>query len=372
MAYKIEVPVPNAILDESSLSTYIEHIDNNKEHIDCIYFPLGHVMENIDIWGIRAPTFVYNRQGNYTKENIHKWEWCLKQIIEYVDIPVKILMNNMYSRSFHEQESALLIQKKLNYYNTNFNVKSVTIADYSVIDLIKAVELPISLSTNSHNSFAELDMTLELYGSDIFQSIVIQRDLNRNPVKLNSYLERRGLHDKAVLMVNEGCINGCPYKIAGDIEIGMSDIKTKDNVIHGTGCNILKQGHAWTFLTSPFLTKQMVDEFYPKIKTIKLAGRDLPANKIKYQLRHWTTGVDIKLSKILNVFPSDSELKVSDLNEAYIKDVMTCNKECFSCRRCEHYYNSLMGIPDAYIGKVNGVLIANHEAVVTFLNKGDE
>jgi collagenase-like PrtC family protease len=278
-------------------------------------------------------------------------------------------MNNMYSESFHNEDEAHIIKKKLEFYAGRYNVKSVTIADYSAIGLLNDVGLPISLSTNSHNSFAELDMALEIYGADQFESIVVQRDLNRNPQKLNSYLSTRGVMDKAVLMVNEGCINACPFKISGDIEIGLSDIKTKNNVIHGGGCTILQKGHRWTFLTSPFLTKNMVDTYYPGIKSVKIAGRDLPISNIKHQLNHWATGADIELEKILNVFPKETGLKVSDVedHEDYIKDVMSCNKECFLCRKCETTYGDLTGtvhLKDANLGKQNGFQVVDASKIL--------
>lgn len=366
MTYKIEVPVPNDILNDRALSAYIESISKYKDHIECLYLPLGHVDVDIEVWGIRAPTFVYAGHELNLKA-IHRWEWCIDQIMTYVDLPIKILMNNMYSRSFHDPDHRALIQKKLSYYAGKYMVNSVTIADYSALPLIYEVGLPVSLSTNSHNSFAELDMALELYGPQSFESIVIQRDLNRNPSKLNSYLTKRGLHDKSVLMVNEGCINGCPYKISGDIEIGISDVKTKQNVIHSGGCTILQVGHRWTFLTSPFLTKSMLDKYYPNIHRVKIAGRDLPVSNIKHQLQHWATGEDILLEKILNVFPKDTGIMVSDLDDQFLQDVMGCNKECFTCRKCENTFARLTGIPNLNVansGLVEGFNVVDAEKLV--------
>jgi len=365
--FKIEVPVPNDILTDRALSGYIEAIDKYKEHIDCLYLPLGHVIDDVEIWGIRAPLFVYNADGSLNKTALKKWEWSLDQIFSYIDLPVKILMNNMYTRAFHEPEAVHIIKKKLEFYANRHKVKSVTIADYSAIGILNDLDLPISLSTNSHNSFAELDMALEIYGVDNFESIVIQRDLNRNPNKLNSYLSKRGLQDKAVLMVNEGCINGCPYKISGDIEIGISDLKTKKNVIHSGGCNILQNGHSWTFLTSPFLTKSMVDQYFPLVKTVKLAGRDLPVSNIKHQLRHWATGEEAALEDILNVFPKNTGIQTSNLDDAFLKDVMSCNKECFVCRKCEDHYSRITGTPylnQAYKGNIDGHQIVDASRIL--------
>jgi hypothetical protein len=342
MPYKIEVPVPNDILTDAALGRFIDVLDKHKQHISSIYLPLGHIDKDIDLWGIRAPDFIYTEQGVPNVPMIGQWESCVKALVEYTQLPVKLLMNNLYSRDIHLPESKAKILAKLRYYKGIFDIKSVTVADFSAIPLIEQVGLPISLSTNSHNSLTDLDMVFEVYGAELFESFVIQRDLNRNPAKLLKFLQRRGLTDKAVLMVNEGCINACPYKQAGDIEIGLSDVKTKANVIHVGGCTALQRTMAWTFLTSPFLTYEMLAQWYPDIKTIKLAGRNLPVSDIKHQLDHYVSGKEVLLEKILNVFPKDTGIKTTDLSIPYQNMVMHCDKECSMCRKCETTYNEVL------------------------------
>lgn len=195
----------------------------------------------------------------------------------------------------------------------------------------------MTLSTNSHNSFNELDMALMMFDVD---EIVLQRDLNRTPKRTLQFINSHNIMDKIILMANEGCVNACPYKNSGDVEIGISDVHSKFNHIHYTGCSALINLMPWTFLTSQFLTKEMIEQYYPDIKTIKLAGRNLDVSQIKKQLQHYIDGVDHLLSDILNV-STPSGMKVSDLNQQYIKDVMTCNKECSSCRKCEIHYKQL-------------------------------
>ena len=341
--YKIEVPVPNHVHDTSrSLSSFIDLVVKYKDNIDSLYFPLGHVARGVDVWGIRAPGWVYSTEGEVNIDSVFAWEGALKEIVSYVDLPITVLMNNTYNPAFYDPGQMRLIKSKVDYYIQNFRVKSFTIADFSLIPHLLSWGQKISLSTNSHNSFAELDMALSVYGPDTFESIVVQRDLNRNPQKLKSYFEKRGLMDRVVLMVNEGCVNACPFKASGDVEISVSDITSTGNKIHTAGCTLLnREDLAWTFLTSPFMTHDMVNTTYPDIKTIKLAGRNLPVSNLKRQLDHWITGTPYKLSEVLNV-STVSEITTADLEQDknYVRNVMTCNKECFICRKCETTYNS--------------------------------
>ena len=332
--YKVEVPLPNNVhFTERTLSSYIDLIEKYKDNIESLYFPLGHVDEDIDVWGIRAPDWVYV-DGEVNKQAVLNWENALDKIMGFTNIPIKILMNNIYNPSFYDIDSFDKILKKLYFYRQKFEIKSIVVSDFLLIPLLKAAGYKVTLSTNSHNSLNELDMSLMLYDID---EIVLQRDLNRNPKRTIPFLRHRNIMDKVVLMVNEGCINACPFKNSGDVEISLSDVKTKSNKIHTAGCTALQQLDPWTFLTSQFLTKEMVEQYYPEIKIIKLAGRNLDVSQIKYQLQHYVDGQDKKLSDILNVY-APSDIMVSDLNEEYIKDVMTCNKECSVCRRCKVVY----------------------------------
>lgn len=337
MTYRIEVPIPNNLhFTERSLNGFIDLVNNYKDSIESLYFPLGHIDLDIDVWGIRAPNWVYP-QGQVDYNAISNWENALDKLMSFTNIPVKILMNNIYHPSFYNKDHIDKIMKKLSFYRRKFNVKCIVVTDFLIIPLLQTAGFKVALSTNSHTSLNELDMALMMYN---VEEIVLQRDFNRNPKRVIPFLQHRNLMDKVVLMANEGCINACPFKNSGDVEISISDVKTNDNKIHVAGCTALQNLEPWTFLTSQFLTKQMIDQFYPDIKVVKLAGRNLPVSLIKKQIQHYVDGTDHKLSDILNVY-APSDMMVSDLTDIYIKDVMTCNKECSVCRRCKLVYEDL-------------------------------
>lgn len=342
---KIEVPIPNNVHHtERTLSGFIDTIQKYKDHISCLYFPLGHVDTDIDLWGIRAPAFVY-KDGERDKKAVLNWENAVTQIIEYTGLPVKVLMNNIYSPDFYNENWAK-VMKKLDYYRKKFPVLAVTLADVVPIPKLTNEGLLVSLSTNSHNSLQELDMFLMMYGGACLHSVVLQRDLNRNPKKLQHYLSKHPeLDGKVMLMVNEGCVNACIYKNSGDVEISLSDVKSGHNVIHTYGCSVLAAQTPWMFLTSQFLTKDILESHYPFIHEIKLAGRNLGSSNIKYMLQHYVDGKDLLLSEMLNVSGNDG-LRVSNLTEAYWADVLSCNKECASCRKCEKHYQEITTTKD--------------------------
>jgi hypothetical protein len=342
---KIEVPIPNNVhFTPRTLSGFIDTINKYKDHISCMYFPLGHIDTDIDVWGIRAPQFVYPN-GNRDAQAVLNWENAVNQILSFTGLPVKVLMNNIYSPDFYKEESWAKILNKLEFYRKRYPVLAVTVSDVTIIPKLINEAVLVSLSTNSHTSLQELDMFLMMYGSACLDSVVLQRDLNRNPKKLQHYLSKHPeLASKLILMVNEGCVNACIYKNSGDVEISLSDVKSGQNKIHVIGCENIARLTPWLFLTSQFLTKEILEMHYPFIDQIKLAGRNLGSSNIKYMLQHYVDGEDKDLSEFLNVSANDG-LKISNLSEAYWRDVLSCNKECASCRQCEtHYAQALSNI----------------------------
>jgi hypothetical protein len=302
MTYKLDFPISNYVAEtERTLGAYIDLVTKYRDNIDTLYFPLGYIYEDVNLWGIRAPSFIYNASGQLSKENVLKWENAVQQIISYSNIPVKVLINNIYSSAFSKPEAMAMIRKKLEFYAKRYTIDSVVVADTQIIPFIRDIGLDVCLSTNSHNSLTELDMILQLYGESAVKTFVLQRDLNRQPNKIKSYLNKRNLMDKVVLLANEGCINACPYKQSGDIEISLDQVQNKIYKIHNVGCSMLDRHIPWTFLTSQFLSKQMIETYYPEVKIIKISGRDKDVSKLKYYFKHWVDGEDLPLAKILNV-----------------------------------------------------------------------
>lgn len=341
MSYKLKFPVPNQVAEnEQTLSTFIDLINQYKDHIDSLYFPLGHVDQGIELWGIRTPNFVYGEQG-FLKENVLRWENAVLEIFEFTGVPATLLLNNTYSPCFTDREALAKIAKKISFYQSRLSINSVTVSEPLLLPfLAHDLQLPVSLSTNSHASLAELDRLIGLYG-DWIDKIVLNRDLNRQVKQVNRWFKSRQLLPKLILMVNEGCISHCPYKKSGDLEISIDQVQHKINRIHNIGCRNITES-PWLFLTSQFLSKAMVEKYYPDVSLIKISGRDKPVGLLKYYLQHWVDGLDLAMHKLMNV--GDLSLTIGQLENhpSYVHDVVTCNKECFACRKCEQTYNDLI------------------------------
>lgn len=346
MAYRLEVPVPNHVhFTPRTLNAFIDKVEKVKQHVECLYFPLGHVDTDIDLWGIRVPDYVYQKDSTVDKQAVLSWEHALAQVLDALNLPVKILVNNIYSTAFYDADKFSKVLRKLNYYAERHEVHSLTIADSLAIPKFGDQGYRLTLSTNSHNSLAELDMILDSHGKYI-KHVTLQRDLNRNPSKVKAFFKRRDFPmSRVVLMANEGCINACPYKQSGDVEISVDQVKSKQSLIHVQGCTNLMQHHDWTFLTSQFLDRQAIHQYYPDVKIVKLAGRNLAVSVLGKMFDHWVgDSDDLPLSSLMNVAGSKSfTIKQLRDDPEYWPMVMSCNKECMACRKCQTVYDR---IPD--------------------------
>jgi hypothetical protein len=267
-------------------------------------------------------------------------ENIMLELFQEIKLPFKILVNDIYSEIVLNQSHLLI--KKLDYYGKLCNIKSIVVADFTILNILNKedTEYDFCLSTNAYRNVNELFQTLMLNDEDNITEIVINRDLNRD-VESVKLLDKHRLtkNMKKVLMVNEGCVLNCPYRESGDIEISLS---TGHFNIHHHGCRVIKNKHPWMFLTSPFMTKSMVESSPYDNKILKIAGRNKETAYIKGIMDYYIDGTDLPLSEFnnLNQIPNIS-MNSLDAHDTFTKDVIDCDKVCANCRKCETIYKDL-------------------------------
>jgi len=345
---KLEIPVPySALKSEEDLDKFLSILNKYEEHIDCVYFPLGYITQTESMFGIRLA----QADGKY---DLGRAETFLKIILTQCKnrFKTKILLNDLYPRIALEKWPT--VEKKINYYNAIAEVSSLVVADFSVIDVAvqHGSQYNFCLSTNATTSLESLSSALLYDTNDKINSIVIDRNSNRSPYKLETFRKshRKVLKNKElILMANEGCTLYCPYKQSGDIEIQLeNDIGSMPTNVHGKGCAQIVSKDPWLFLTSPFLTREMLT--YPEYENynIKIAGRNLPPKAIKRIIEYYL-GEDncLTLADLSNIHQCP-EISLSDLGQEYSDLVLDCSKGCASCLLCRRTYNKIL---DSKTGK---------------------
>lgn len=335
---RLEIPVPySAYRSDYDQDKFIKLVKKYKENISCIYLPIGYVTEEACSFGIRNA----HTEGGLafsSIENLHRI------LFQELNVPVKILCNDLYAKALHENFYHTL--KKIQYYSTLCTVKSVVIADYFLLDKFKGTNIPLCLSVNGAHGIEALSHVLLYDDAEQIKEICFDRDLNRNIDKVHDFIKtykKRMKNIEPILLVNEGCTLWCPYKQAGDIEIVMDNsVEEQHTNIHTHGCNAIKNTNPWLFLASPLLTHSMLQRPEYQGFTIKIAGRNLDASIISGILEHYVHGTHLQLSSLNNINQL-AEINTSQFTKEFEDTVLSCDKQCLKCFKCKSFYKEMVG-----------------------------
>jgi len=340
---KYEIPLPYAAMKSAEHhSKFIEMILQYSEHIDTVYLPLGHLDANGRAsFGIRSA----NANGVL---DIGKAETFIKELFKATEgkIKYKILMNDLYPKAVLENWG--LTYKKVKYYQEMAEIESIVVADISVIDKslgMTDTDFPkFCLSTNATTSLKSLSSFLIYDVGNKINGVVFNRDDNRSPELLQQFIDSHRMllrNRKKILMLNEGCALYCPYKQAGDIEIQYDNNMPTATNIHSQGCAMIANHNPWLFLTSPFLTNEMLA--HPTFSQFvgKIAGRNLEPYMIENILRYYLYNEHLPISNLGNIHQL-KYINTKELGQEFSDLVLTCAKDCAMCRKCEKYFKGIL------------------------------
>lgn len=332
---KFEIPVPYSIFESDyEFDKFITFLKSIESYIDSLYFPVGFFTINKSSFGIRT--------SDTGIHNVVVIDAVLRELFQEIKCPYKILVNDIYNDYVLQQPEIVI--KKLDYYSDMINIKSVVIADTSIINVItnKTDQYKFCLSTNAYRGVNELMNIFLLENSKHINEIIVTRDVNRDLDSVDKILklgEDKGA--EVIFMLNEGCVLNCPFREAGDVEICLNGDSFN---IHGHGCLAFKQEVPWLFLTSPFLTRNMLQKSQYKGHTLKIAGRNKNTKYIKKVFQYYINNEELTLAEFSNINMLEN-IKINDLDtNGFENQVFSCNKQCLNCRKCEKTYMNLIGV----------------------------
>ena len=330
MALKFDLPVTFfSCSNDYQLDKFIKLVKMFDENIRTIYAPLGYIDNEHGVFGLRC------LDEGEEKVSPTEYESKFIEICEATGKPVKILANELHAETAVNNP---LFLKKLIYLKNTINLDSVVIADPMLLPILAGAGVKATLSVNAAHNEIELAQFLSLKHSDIIREVVMYRDWNRSLKTLRRVSKIIGPEIDKTIMINEGCIVGCPYRTSGDIQISNYNNKDSKTVsVHGYGCQVLDP---WLFLTSPFLTKEMIRWDAYDGYTFKIAGRNLGAENLKVILDYYVNEIDCNVNEILNTNKLP-DVRTEKLTKEFRDKVSTCDKICSRCRYCETFYENL-------------------------------
>ena len=264
-----------------------------------------------------------------------------------------LLLNNVLLGIPHSDNdlkfSIPKIQKYLEKINSYGVLDRITISNPYLLELINWKKLPNVEIKTSVNFQIKGPKTIGLINnlSDHWfdrkiDSLELQKDLLRNMKLLKLIRKQSASNTKFSIIVNEGCLTGCPYQMAHQLyafSFPHSERKVKQDKIsfNIAKCKYITKKDPWRILDANWILPSWLKYYTDLIDEFKLTDREASTDDILYIVKAYTTGEYDKnnicrLVSLLNMekfvfpesaLPKDFFKKVSGglADDKYYKDV---------------------------------------------------
>ncbi|NOQ55523.1 MAG: hypothetical protein GQ477_01815 [Nanohaloarchaea archaeon] len=265
------------------------------------------------------------------------------ELVDFIDVikfchenglKVNLLLNSQCEglEWYNPQNVSRIINYVKDLHN-NHELDTVTIANPLFIQKIRK-ELPkikICASVLSYVNSVQRAMFFDKFGVD---EIIPDRDINRDLELLIQIKE--SVNAKLKLMVNEGCLYECPYKLFHDNWISHASKEgiRIDPALKNCGA-IFKIDNSQLLKSSWIMPEDM--KKYRKItECFKLVGRDKSNEFILTSAKAYLSETSTtNLMDIINGTPQFFVDSMMLTKSNFFETVTSCNQNCFKCNYCE-------------------------------------
>jgi len=197
-----------------------------------------------------------------------------------------ILLGMPYSNQDLKRKM-LLIQRYLERLDKLRLIDLITVGNPYLLELINWKRLKYVKAKTSVNFQIKSGKTIELLNNllefwisrDILEEIDIQKDLLRDINELKKIKKALKTKVRLSIIINEGCLTGCPYQISHQIHSSTfpPDCLTKYDQDFKFGiakCKHITVVEPWRFLDSNWILPRHLKNYEGLIDTFKITGRD--------------------------------------------------------------------------------------------------
>ncbi|NLV23742.1 MAG: hypothetical protein GXY54_03030 [Deltaproteobacteria bacterium] len=188
------------------------------------------------------------------------------------------------------------------------------------------------------------------------KKVIIDRGLNRDLPALERLCGQLKEFDpqlKIEVLVNEGCMLYCPFKVNHDIFISMSNDHNQQQVHRNTDCDDYNLNKLYgcqnsnlknpaTIFRSPFVRPEDIHHLEGKADILKVCGKTLPPNRMKMIFQAYLdrqyNGNLLDLLDAMQIVSKDVFIDNGKLPEDFFATVANCGKNCPACRKCEEVF----------------------------------
>ncbi|ACN15208.1 putative protease [Desulforapulum autotrophicum HRM2] len=195
---------------------------------------------------------------------------------------------------------------------------------------------------------------LELVDQTVFKrpsKLVLDRSLNRNPKALEilvAQLKKEYPGLRLELLANEGCLYHCPFKLAHDAQISLTNtglVRERGYEFNREmGCMKVLFNNPERLFKSPFIRPEDIDDYSHLVDTIKISGRTLGKDFLENTVTAYIQGsyggnlldiLDAMRWMAGHYFVDNKKISKKDVNK-----LSNCTKECSQCDYCKKMLDS--------------------------------
>ncbi len=200
--------------------------------------------------------------------------------------------------------------------------------------------------------------------------VILDRTLNRRMEQLNifsSKVRKNYPELKMEILVNEGCLYNCPFKVNHDIMISMVNdqsvagkmyiLQNQQQINNSFNVNQLNENYGCIkylddnisrFFETPFVRPEDLHNYLNTVDVIKLSGRIKPNKFVFDAYMAYKSGIwEDNLLDIIDAagaLQNDYYIHNDEIPNTFHKMLTTCEKNCLQCRYCERVTQNIVQI----------------------------
>ena len=254
-------------------------------------------------------------------------ETNLIRFLEQGGLPKAVLVNPVVLPRPLE-EAGDLIMNELYTLNRYYGIDRVTITNLRLGRLIRQ-ELP-QFRINASVLMGIRSPEQLVYLGDDVDEITLDTAILRHKGLLQQM--RQGWNKSIKLIVNEGCLPGCPLRTQHFYEMSC------ESILPGSLCREMLEESPWLRLKSAWILPQHLHLLHGLYDVVKLAGRVTLQEPGKY-------------FRVVRAYLEESELPAHDIGSGpagmlspmpisseFYETTLNCDKQCRRCHYCQDYY----------------------------------
>ncbi len=242
--------------------------------------------------------------------------------------PASVLANSMLLPQPVEEVAPVVIEA-LRKLHGEIGLAGATVANLQLAARIREALPDLSITASVLMDIAQPNQVLMIEG--ICDTLVPASRVMRDLPALQAL--REAFSGRIRLIVNEGCLAGCPFRVQHFYEMGGASDNPRSL------CNELLARHPWMRLTGAFVLPQHLHLYDGVYDELKLSGRVTLKDAEHYRR---VLGAYIHRQPLLaNEIGGGaaSVLEPITISEEFFTHTLTCNRRCGECQRCPEYYD---------------------------------